>query len=354
MMYSNKIYEYLTGTILVLIAIFLLSKMNYLLIPFKVIMDTLFLAIIIGVLFYYILRPLVKFLERKKINSNIAVLLAFLILLSVLAFIFIKARASLRNEFSDFFSNMAKQIEVAKRDTDIIEEKFYHIIPIKNIQQKLITSSQTIVKNVMGNTGKFISSLANIGNQIILIPFILFYLLRDDTIFAKNFLKIIPQKHREDIKGLLRNIDKTLSIYITGQLIVSTAIGILTYIGYKIIGIESAFILAVFSMITSIIPILGVFIGVLPAVLIALSGGISMVIKVLVVLFVVQQLEGNFISPHVIGNRLNIHPLVVIFVVIMFISLLGFIGGFLAIPTYAVLKVVIKDTLKIMRRNRLK
>ncbi|QGU95544.1 AI-2E family transporter [Clostridium bovifaecis] len=351
MPFNSRFYRYSVGTILILTIVYLLGKVSYLLTPFKVILNALFISIIVGLLLYYIFRPLVRVLANKKhININIAILTVFLFLGLILTIVAVYGGATIKEQFTSFFSNIPSQLRSARQGTGgIIENKFTNYISIANIEQKLIETSEKLFKSILVNTGGVISAIANIGSQIILIPFVLFYLLKDDKKFFKSFLEIVPRDYRNNVKILLKDVDETLSIYITGQLIVSLVIGILMYIGYKIIGISNPLVLATISMVTSIIPMLGTFIGILPAIFVALTMGLPMVVKVLIVLTVVQQLEGNFVSPYVIGNRLKIHPLAVVFVIIISISLFGFVGGFLAIPTYAVLKVLVKDIIKIYK-----
>lgn len=355
MPFNSKFYRYSVGLILILTIVYLIGKISYLLGPFKVMMSAVFVPIIVGFLFYYMLRPLVRFLsEKKHINRSLSILIVFLLIGVLLAVIGTYGGASIKQQFNSFFAAFPKYFEAAKNNTGgILDGRVGDYISIASIQQKLIGNVEAVFKSILVNTGNVLSAIANIGSQVILIPFILFYLLKDDREFSKGFISVLPQKHRTNIKGFLEEIDETLSIYITGQLIVSLVIGLLMYIGYMIIGMSNPLVLAFFSMITSIIPVLGTFIGILPAVLIALTIGFPMVIKILVVSVVVQQLEGNFVSPYVIGNRLNIHPLTIVLVIIVSISLFGFIGGLLAIPIYSVLRVLIKGIIKISKENKI-
>jgi predicted PurR-regulated permease PerM len=151
---------------------------------------------------------------------------------------------------------------------------------------------------------------------------------------------------------MLDDVDKTLSAYIIGQAIIALTIGILMYIGYLILGLNYALILAVFAMVTAFIPILGAFIGVIPAVLVGLTVNPLMALKVLILMIIVQQLEGNLISPQIIGKRLNIHPLTFIIILLAAASLFGFIGMLIAVPVYAVCKIIGKKIYEIYRMDK--
>lgn len=159
-------------------------------------------------------------------------------------------------------------------------------------------------------------------------------------------MKLIPKEHEHEGNKILKDIDKTLFTYITGQFIIALVDGVLMYIGYKIIGLEYALILAIFTMFLTVVPFLGPIIGIIPAMFVALTSSPMMMFKVLIVLLIVQQLEGNLVTPQVMGKKLSIHPITVILLLIAAGSLYGFIGILIAIPLYSVVKIVIKDIWK--------
>ena len=123
----------------------------------------------------------------------------------------------------------------------------------------------------------------------------------------------------------------------------SVAVGIMLLIGYLIIGLEYALLLAIFGMLTNIIPFLGPFIAVIPAIVIGFVQEPQMAIYVLIIMLVAQQIEGNLISPNVMGKALDIHPLTVITIILAAGNIAGLWGIILAIPTYAVIKTIVKN-----------
>src|SRR5699024_7972312 len=142
--------------------------------------------------------------------------------------------------------------------------------------------------------------------------------------------------------------------YIQGQIIVASCIGILLYIGYLIIGLDYAIILALTAAITSVVPYLGPTIAISPAIIIAIVHSPFMLLKLAIVWVAVQFLEGNFISPNIMGKTMKIHPLTIIIVLLVAGNLFGIIGVILGIPGYAIVKVLVQyiyDKFKI-RYNR--
>ncbi|HBP65815.1 MAG TPA: hypothetical protein DD730_16540 [Desulfosporosinus sp.] len=169
---------------------------------------------------------------------------------------------------------------------------------------------------------------------------ILFFLLKDDKLFIQATIKIVPPKFRKDFITVFTTINEQVGSFIKGQLIVSICIGILMFIGFAIIGLDYAAILALVVASTCIIPFLGPTIAIIPALIVALIDSPFMLLKLLVVWIVVQTLEGNFVSPNIMGKSLKIHPITIMAVLLVMGELLGVIGLILGIPIYAIIKVV--------------
>jgi predicted PurR-regulated permease PerM len=250
----------------------------------------------------------------------------------------------IKEQFSIFFVDMLNKIETFSKSSEgILKEIFDFVMAIENVEEKVLGFLESGLRGAGEGTISIINKISNFSSIAILVPFVIYYFLKDEESFVKSFLKIISLKHRDEAKKILRDVDKILSLYISSRLIVAVVIGVLTFIGFLIIGLPNAFVLSIIAMMFSIIPIVGPIISILPALVLAITTGISMIIKVVAVAFLVQQIEGNFITPKILGDTLDIHPLSVFFIVIVAIALFGFIGALICIPLYAIIKVVIKD-----------
>ena len=150
-------------------------------------------------------------------------------------------------------------------------------------------------------------------------------------------------KQRVWVKKTLSDIDNVLRSYIQGQLLISFLLAILLLIGYYAIGLKYALLLAIFGLFMNLIPFIGPWIAVTPAIVIAIVQDPTMVIWVGVITVVAQQIESNLITPNVMGKSLDIHPLTVITVILAAGNIAGFLGIILAIPTYAVGKAIVKN-----------
>ena len=150
--------------------------------------------------------------------------------------------------------------------------------------------------------------------------------------------KVLRKKHQGEAEDILKDMDDALSSYIQGQLIVSLCVGVLAYIGYVVIGLEYALVLGLFAMATNVIPFIGPWIGTFPALIVGILASPFQALLVIIVVVIVQQIESNFISPLVMGKKLNMHPLTIIFVLLIGGQFAGLLGLLLAVPTYALIK----------------
>jgi len=174
-----------------------------------------------------------------------------------------------------------------------------------------------------------------------IIPIFTFYILIDVDWFKKTFVKLIPKRKKDEIMGLMSRIDRMLGRFIRGQIIVSLFVAIAITVALLVLGIDYAFLIGLLSGIVNFIPYLGVIISLVPAIALALIyKGFWWAVLVACVLIAIQQLEGQVISPAIMGEAVGLPPLVIILAIIIGGQVMGFLGMLIAIPTVAILKVV--------------
>jgi predicted PurR-regulated permease PerM len=321
----------------------LLGRMSYVFKPLKTISDVLLVPMIISIFIYYALRPLVRWFDKKKINKSLVIILTIVVFLAALITFIGFGGVAVKDQFTGSFSY---DMDAVRNYISTIDSKLGGVISQFEFTQKILETLRGAILTIGESVIGIFSQIGNIGTQALLVFFIVFYMLKEDRKFGEWFIKIAPIKYREALKETFSKIDNALSIYISGQLMVAMIIGILMYIGYLIIGMPNALLMAFFSMITSIIPFIGPFLGVIPALLIALTISFGMIIKIAAVAVIVQQVEGNLITPNIMGNKLNIHPLAVILIVILSVNLFGILGAFVGIPMFVVISILIKSIYK--------
>lgn len=328
---------------LVLIAVFLFSKLNFVIEPLLTILNAMFLPLVLAVFLYYLVRPLKRFFQKQNFSSGISTAISMMLIILLIVSITFYASSIIRTQGQGLISAIIDSL-------DNLTQKYAYLFPqvgemfdmpnlVQSIIEYLSNSFVAISKNIFGVA----SSISNFVAQIILIPIIMFYILKDDKKLFGTFTSFLPRKAKSTTLKILHEIDTVLKQYITSQVMVASVIGVLMFIGYVIIGMPNALVLSMFSLITAFIPFLGVILGILPALLIALGMGLPMLVKVIVLTIVVQQLEGNVITPNITGNQLNMHPLTTILVVTTSVYFGGFFAAFLAVPIYNIVKTIVKN-----------
>lgn len=340
---NPKIIQSLIITNLSLIAIFLFSKLNFIIEPLLTILNAMFFPLVLAVFLYYLVRPLKRFFQNQKFSSGISTALSMLLVILLIVSIIFYASSIVRTQGQGLVLSIIDSLNNLTKKYSYIFPQLGEILNVADLTQKIIeylsNSFVVISKNIFG----FASSISNFLAQLILIPIIMFYILKDDRKIFGTFTSFLPRRTKSTLLKILHEIDVVLKQYITSQVMVASVIGVLMFIGYVLIRMPNALVLAMFSLITAFIPFLGVILGILPAILIALGMGVPMLIKVIVLTVIVQQLEGNVITPNITGNQLNMHPLTTILVVTTSVYFGGFFAAFLAVPLYNILKVIAKN-----------
>lgn len=342
MWYKNNFFKIITGIILTFIAIFLLGQINFVIEPFKHVIGILFFPILISGILYYILRPIVNFIHRFRVPRSISIVIVFLGIIALITIFTIYSGAIITNQLNQFISDLPKIIESGKGTTEgIMNSKYMGLIDFEKIKLQLSVLLENSIPFLSKEIFGFFGTLTSVATTLIIVPFILFYFIRDDKIFVAQFLKILPSKYKFKIKKILKEIDNTLSAYITGQLIIALILGVLMYIAYLIIGLKYSLVLAIFVMVMCSIPLLVTTIGVIPAILVSITDRPIMALYIVITLIAVQQLEGNFIAPQLIGKSLNIHSLTLILLFLVAASMYGIIGMLIAVPVYSIVRITI-------------
>ena len=351
-LFRSKFFRYGCYLLMALLIIFMFGKIDFFISPFKSFIASIIFPLLFGGLLYYVLRPLVRLIEKAKFPRIWAILLAFVIVLSAL-FLFSSYTGSIiKTQFEEFVDSLPSLYDKAQNTiNNLLDSNLFSYFNSPEIAKfdftsKLSELAEGITKSLGTGTINFIGAITNIGSILIIIPIILFYFLNDGHKFSASVVRFVPSKHKENIKHILADIDFVLSNYIAGQLLVAFLIGVFMYIGYLIIGLKYSLILAIFAMITCIIPFFGPWLGIIPAILLSLASDPFMAVKIFIVMMVVQQIDNNFISPQVMKKSMDIHPLTVILLLMGIIPIFGFVGLLIVIPVYSAIKITIRNIIE--------
>ncbi|MBP5809149.1 AI-2E family transporter [Lactiplantibacillus argentoratensis] len=345
---AQRLIRILVVILLVLTIFFMGKQVDWLLDPVRQTFSIVGLPIILAGVLYYLLNPLVDWLEKRfRVRRTWTIIGLFIVVVALLALGIIAIIPTIRdqtlsiiNDWPNYWKNASTEVNRWLNDPQL-----------SSIRDQLESWNTDLSKLVSGRFSKYltgtVTSLTGVFSTVttviiglITMPFILFYLLRDGHQLPKYMAKFVPTKARSGFLEVLTEINSQVSNYIRGQLTVAFFVAVMFAVGYSIIGLKFALTLGIAAGILNLIPYLGSFLAMVPSVVIALVTSPWMLVQVLIVFVIEQTIEGRFISPLVLGSSLAIHPITILVVLLAAGKIFGLMGVIFGIPGYAILKVL--------------
>lgn len=344
---NNKFVLFLMVLLLTGLTIMVYSRISYIFTPLTVMLKTIILPVILAGVFYYLLNPIVDWFERKRIKRIYSILVLFIIILGLFTILLVAVIplisdqvTSLINDIPQYAEEIRIQFDLFMGSTLSSEVQQWFDFKSSDVTSNITSKVTEMLESTWSSIGSFVGALKEVFLAIITLPFILFYLLKDGKKLPAKIVSFLPTQMRQPSLRVMGEMNGQISSYIRGQIVVSFCIGGLLYIGYLIIGLKYSLVLALVAACTAVIPYLGPAIAITPALVVALVTSPIMLLKMVVIWTIVQLIEGKFISPQIMGKTLQIHPITIIFVILTAGNLFGIVGVILAVPGYAVLKVM--------------
>lgn len=310
------------------------------------------LPFVASLAFAYLLRPAVAQLEKWKLPraAASAIVLALLLAVMVVAGIFIIPQ--LASEIGDLFS---KVVASAPQWRAWIEKTIFALlarfpIDLEKVQtmllQELPTRLEALLRTILQGALNLTSALSSVAGQvvnIVLVPVLTYYFMKDFQLGQEALLLRIPPARRASVLTLAQRANVLMSGFLRGQLLVMLAVGVLTASGLWLAGVPYALFLGAVTGLLNIIPYLGLYLSLALALVVALftDEPLGHAIRVVVVFAAVQGLEGAVLSPKIVGDRVGLHPVWVIMSIFVAAHFLGFVGLILGVPLAALVKVLL-------------
>ncbi len=337
---NNKIWLFwLTIGILFFIFIYLIRSV---LLPF-----------VLGALIAYFLDPAADKLEKWKFSRTLAtatITLSFFTILVLLSLLIVPTIASQ-------LSGLITDLPTYFIDIETKYEKQL-VGWIGTLPASYVESIKSAASNFSGFMIKFAGDMAgglfqsgmviiNILSLILITPVVAFYLLRDWDIITFKFYALLPRKHEKTIREQLALIDATLAGFIRGQINVCLLLGGFYAVGLSIVGLKFGILIGIATGLLVILPYVGLMFGMAIGLTVAFFqfGTWDGILPVLIVFIIGQVLEGNFITPKLVGEKVGLHPAWLIFGLLAGAALFGFVGVLIAVPVTAIIGVLIRFTL---------
>lgn len=317
---------------------------------FLYLVSDVIMPFIVALIFAYFLSPLLNRLTKLKVSRGLASIIITTLFFLLLAAFFVMLMPPLYNQVvllveklnayktaqnPELVDDVALWLESFSPETlELIEDS------IQNLSKQIFSFAGTIFSSL------FASSVAafHAVSLIIITPIVTFYVLRDWDKLTSKVKEVLPFKHKKEILSVGREINITLSGYLRGQTLVCLFLGIYYAIALSIVNLDSAVILGIACGFFTFIPYFGAILGALLCVLIASIQFASLKYSLLVFLIFGfgQFIEGNFVAPKILGEKVGLHPVWIMFGLLAGGSLFGFFGILIAVPLTAIVGVVIK------------
>ncbi len=314
---------------------------------------------IIGIVLAYLLLPLVNRLDQR-IPRWAAILIVYVGGLLVLIGFFSYVVPPLVDQIGELLSRIPN-INQLETQANVLMEQYERLlgtlppniaVPIREgVNQGIdqgTTTIQSNLTNYVQDVGSFLlSSVLRVINTVtfllgfFLVPFWLFYVLLDQRAGKHALNRLLPTRIRSDFWAIVTITDRVLLSYIRGQIILGFAVGTAAGLGLLVLNlfglnVNYVLLLAVFAGITELIPVIGPIIGAIPAIILGLIDSPTTALAVTILYIAIQQLENQILVPRIIGESVDIHPAVLMVLLVVFSQVFGLIGAILCAPTAAV------------------
>lgn len=289
----------------------------------------------------FLVEPLAVIYE-KKVSRPPAALAALLSAASALIlFLWVFLPVIMRE-----FGNLAQTIpqafqkisQLGSRAISLLQNHF----PGFSFPEISSLGTGSMVSNLAGGTIAVAGDIAGIAAKFSLMAVLSYFLLCDRSNLMLRLELLVPQHVRPIAVNMGNAVCRELRLYLRGQMLVALTIGLISAIALMIIGVDSAFVLGPIIGILNMIPYLGPFIGGIPAVLVALGDGWQKVALTIGVLFLIQQLDGSFISPRIMGNVTGLSPAMVLIAIFAGAQIAGVVGMLFALPVIMAIRTLFR------------
>ena len=304
-----------------------------------------------GALLAYLGDPLADRLENWKLRRTPAVSVVFAVMILVFAAVLLLLIPLLEHQIGRLLANLPRYAEWLKgvlipwlNERFALDPKTFEVGEVVAVLKSHWSQAGGLVTAVAGSLSRSGRVVAEWMMNLLLIPVVAFYLLRDWDILVGKARDLLPKRIEPTVTRLARESDAVLGAFLKGQISVMIALGVIYTIGLWIIGLDLALLIGMVAGLISFIPYLGSLVGVIAACIAAIVQfqDVWSVVPVFIVFVVGQTLEGMLLTPWLVGDKVGLHPVAVIFSVLAGGQIFGFVGVLLALPVASVVMVLMR------------
>lgn len=347
---KKKVYPWILGVAVLLVIVFFFKLLQPILTPF-----------VTAAILAYILDPMVSKISGKHVRRGIASMLVMILTLTLIIVMLliiipmiISQFQNLMDKLPEFYNWVNTRALPWINSTMGVKIELDHAL-FNSLWGEYSGSIRNALSKLTPWLAKSGGSVIGIASNVMLLPFLLYYFLLDWPKWSEGFKELIPKRFYSNSTRIMGELDEVLGEFMRGQLMVMIIMGLVYGLGLKLVNLDNGFAIGMVAGLLVFIPYLGAFTGLLLATIAALLQYDSVMGLFMVwgVFIVGQTLESFIVTPYLVGERIGLSPLAVIFALMAFGHLMGFVGMLLALPLAAISLVFFREIRKVYLRSRL-
>ena len=342
---TNKILKiaYILIVIIAIYAITLIGK-EWNVLQFFLTVIRILAPLFVGIVIAWLFNPFVTWLQKRGVRRGIGTAVTYFLIFSILYVMMQAIIPMLIYQINDFVKTLPDIFNTVKIWIEDLFARAGNLISMdtKGIQQDIFREIETfgtgLTKGLPQMTINFVTSVFSGAGVIVIGLIIGFYFLLTFDNASDSIFELVPKKYRKETKDLFHAVDTSLQRYVRGALIDCTAVFVVTSIGLWIVGLQSPLLFGLFCGITNIIPYAGPYIGGFPAVIVGFAEDPMIGLFTLLVIVVIQFVEGNFFQPLIMSKTTKLHPVTIMVGLLVFGHFWGILGMVVSTPIITSLK----------------
>ncbi|MCJ7552906.1 MAG: AI-2E family transporter [Ignavibacteriaceae bacterium] len=306
----------------------------------------IFLILAVAFLLAFIFAPFIHLIEQRGFNR----LASSLIVFTVFGFLVYLGLSFVIPKLFFQMDQLILSLEGFSLTEELksFEAWIYHYLPLfetGEISKRVEHFISSQIVNSFENITSLVSSLLTIAAVLVIVPFITFFLLKDSAKIQRAVIQVVPNKYFEMSYWILKRISLQLGRFVRAWIFDATFVGVCIGFGFYLIGLPNALPLGVIAGLGHLIPYLGPIFGGIPAIVISIIqfGDLSQVPLIFLIVILTYAFDNGFVQPYVFAKSVDIHPIVIILLIIAGGQLFGLFGMLLAVPTVSVIKTFVKE-----------
>lgn len=328
----------------------------------------LVVLLVVGYFLAYAIDPILRWLESKGLSRSVGFAVVTVAFVGVLALAGATAIPTILDEFAKLSANLNQYLDTSRdklfpfleRMKSYLPESIQGQVDLDDLKGSIMSLASSISGDTLKNVGRTVGQTLMSGYSqaltllnVLLLPFIVFYIAVDLPVIHDFFRNAFPLTKRSKVDTICREIDGYVSSFVRGQIIVCTILFVLYALGLGLVGVDLWLLLAAIAGFGNMVPYVGTALGIFLSSIMAVVtfGDVAHVGWVLAVFGVVQFLEGMIITPRIMGESIGLSPLVIILSLFAGGQLFGLLGVFLAIPAAATLRVLVRHSFNWARES---